>query len=99
MNRENYLFFEIDEATFNTNKFILFMDKFTVQIVKRTVVIPDNYPIHMSKKFIAKIRVWNEKELLIFFLPLYSRVLKLKFFDIESSINGYLLILISVLSI
>jgi hypothetical protein len=77
MNRKNDLFFEMDEATFNTDKLILFLDKFTDRIAKRTVVILDNSPIHRSKKFMAKVRAWKEKDLLIFFLPPYSPELNL----------------------
>ena len=77
MNRKNDLFFEVDEKTFNTDKLILFMDKFINQIVKRTVVILDNSPIHRSNKFKAKIKEWKEKDLLIFFLPPYSPELNL----------------------
>lgn len=54
MNRKNDLFFEENETTFNSDKLILFMDKFTDQIVKKTVVILDNSPIHRSKKFMTK---------------------------------------------
>ena len=77
MNRKNDLFFEVDETTFNTNKFICFMDKFVEQVVKQTVVILDNSPIHKSKKFMAKINEWKEKDVLIYFLPPYSPELNL----------------------
>ena len=77
MNRENNLFFEINETTFNTDKVILFMDKFANQIVKKTVVILDNSPIHRSKKFMAKIIEWEEMDLIIYFLPPYSPELNL----------------------
>jgi transposase len=77
MNRKNDLFFEVDETTFNTDKFICFMDKFAEQVVKQTVVILDNSPIHKSKKFIAKINEWKEKDVLIYFLPPYSPELNL----------------------
>ena len=77
MNRKNDLFFEVNETTFNTDKFICFMDKFVEQIVKQTVVILDNSPIHKSKKFMAKINEWKEKDVLIYFLPPYSPELNL----------------------
>lgn len=77
MNRKNDLFFEVSEATFNTDKAILFMDKFAAQIVKKTVVILDNSPIHKSKKFMVKISEWKERDLLVFFLPPYSPELNL----------------------
>ncbi len=77
MNRKNNLFFEVDESTFNSDKFICFMDKFAAQIVKKTVVILDNSPIHKSKKFRAKMKEWEEMDLLIYFLPPYSPELNL----------------------
>jgi len=77
MNRKNKLFFEVNETTFNSDKFIGFMDKFMSQIVKKTVVILDNSPIHKSKKFMAKIEEWKENDLLIYFLPPYSPELNL----------------------
>ena len=77
MNRKNDLFFEVNETTFNTDKFICFMDKFVEQIVKQTVVILDNSPIHKSKKFMAKVKEWKEKDVLIYFLPPYSPELNL----------------------
>ena len=64
MNRKNKLFFEVNETTFNSDKLIGFMDKFIGQIVKRTVVILDNSPIHKSKKFMAKIEEWRRNDLL-----------------------------------
>lgn len=69
MNRKNNLFFEVKETTLNTDTLITFMDSFADQIVNKTVVILDISPIHRSKKFMAKISEWEEKDLLIFFLP------------------------------
>lgn len=77
MNRKNDLFFEVNETTFNSDKCICFMDKFVDQIVKRTVIILDNAPIHKSKKFKAKMIEWREKDVLIYFLPPYSPELNL----------------------
>ena len=77
MNRKNDLFFEMDETTFNTDKIICFLDRFAAQIVKRTVVVLDNSPIHRSNKFKAKIKQWEEDDLLIYFLPPYSPELNL----------------------
>lgn len=77
MNRKNDLFFEVLETTFNSDKIIHFMDRFVQKIVKKTVVILDNSPIHKSKKFMAKIQEWEEKDVLIFFLPPYSPELNL----------------------
>ena len=82
MTRKNNLYFEILESTFNSDKIICFMDRFVEQTIKKTVVIAspvraklsglDNSPIHKSKKFMAKIEQWKEKDVLIYFLPPYS---------------------------
>ena len=77
MTRKNKLFFEVLETTYNTDKVISYMDNFVAQTVKKTVVILDNSPIHKSKKFMAKIEEWKEKDVLIFFLPPYSPELNL----------------------
>lgn len=77
MTRKNKLFFEVLETTYNTDKVISYMDRFVAQTVKKTVVILDNSPIHKSKKFMAKIEEWKQKDVLIFFLPPYSPELNL----------------------
>ena len=77
MTRKNKFYFEVLETTFNSDRIILFMDRFVEQTVKRTVVILDNSPIHKSKKFMAKIEEWKVKDVLIYFLPPYSPELNL----------------------
>jgi transposase len=53
------------------------MNRFVEQTFKKTIVILDNSPIHKSKKFIAKIEKWKEKDVLVYFLPSYSSELNL----------------------
>ncbi len=77
MNRKNDLYFEVHEITFNSEKFIAFMDRFVSKIKKKTVVILDNAPIHKSVKFKKKMEEWKENDVLIFFLPPYSPELNL----------------------
>lgn len=77
MTRKNKLYFEILESTFNSDRIICFMDSFVEQTIKKTVVILDNSPIHKSKKFMAKIEQWKEKDVFIYFLPPYSPELNL----------------------
>ena len=76
MNRKNNLFFEVKESTLNTDTLVAFMYSFADQIVKKTVVILDNSPIHRSRKLMAKISEWREKDLRLF-LPPYSPELNL----------------------
>ncbi len=77
MTRQNALFYEMLETTLNTDGFIAIMDRFVKQINKKTVLVLDNCPIHKSKKFINKMKQWEEQDLLIFFLPPYSPELNL----------------------
>jgi transposase len=77
MTRRNKLYFETLETTFNSDRIISFMNRFVEQAVKKTIVILDNSPIHKSKKFMAKIEQWKEKDVLIYFLPPYSPELNL----------------------
>jgi len=77
MTRQNKLYFEVLETTFNSDRLITFMDSFVEQTVKKTIVILDNSPIHKSKKFMAKMEEWEEKDLFIYFLPPYSPELNL----------------------
>ena len=86
MTRKNKLYFELLETTFNSDRIIMFMDRFVEQTLKRTVVILDNSPIHKSKKFMAKIEEWKEKDVLIYFLPPYSPELNL--IPLNSTINS-----------
>ncbi|MBE0392440.1 hypothetical protein BJQ96_02288 [Flavobacterium sp. PL0002] len=77
MTRKNKLYFEILETTFDSDRVISFMNGFVEQTNKKTIVILDNSPIHKSKKFMAKIEQWKEKDVLIYFLPPYSPELNL----------------------
>ncbi len=78
MNRNNDLFYQVNEDTFNSEKMIIFMDKFALQTKKKTVVVLDNCPIQKSKAFKAKIKEWEEvNDLYIFFLSTYSPELNL----------------------
>ena len=77
MTRKNKLYFEILETTFNSDRIICFMNRFVEQTIKKTIVVLDNSPIHKSKKFIAKIEQWKEKDVFIYFLPPYSPELNL----------------------
>jgi hypothetical protein len=75
MTRKNKLYFEILESTFNSDRIICFMDRFVEQTIKKTVVILDNSPIHKSKKFMAKIEQWKEKDVFdLLFATVFSRV-------------------------
>lgn len=48
------------------------IDRFSETIVKQTVVVVDNAPVHHSKAFQAKIQEWQKLDLYVYFLPPYS---------------------------
>jgi hypothetical protein len=63
----NKFFYEFFDKTINTDLLIDFFDRFLGNIVKKTVVVLDNSPLHTmfhsSKKFKAKIQEWAEQNL------------------------------------
>jgi hypothetical protein len=65
------------EGSINSDAVIDFLDQFTTQITKKTIVVIDNAPIHRSKKFMAKIAEWKQLDLFIYFLPPYCPELNL----------------------
>lgn len=66
------LFAQTYEGTFNSQTVVDLLDKFANTIVKKTIVVLDNSPIHKSKLFIIDKAKWEEKDLFIYFIPPYS---------------------------
>jgi len=56
---------------------IEFLDEFSKNITKKTIVILDNASIHKSKIFFNKIKEWEKIGLIIYFIPPYSPELNL----------------------
>ena len=91
------LFQKTYEGSINSQTMIDFLDEFCETITKKTVIILDNAPIHKSKVFTAKIREWEEKDLIIYFIPPYSpelnkieifwRFVKYQWLSFEAFIN------------
>lgn len=77
MNTLGNLVFDVYESTLNSDKLIVFFDKFVEKITKKTVVVLDNSSLHTSKKFKEKIKEWEELDLFIYFIPPYSPELNL----------------------
>lgn len=71
------LFQRTYEGSVNSQTMIDFLDEFCETISKKTVIILDNAPIHKSKIFKAKIKEWEEQDLIIYFIPPYSPELNL----------------------
>lgn len=61
----------------NSEKFIEYMDDFTLTLEKLTVLVLDNASIHKSRKVKERLEEWKKRGLYIFFLPPYSPHLNL----------------------
>lgn len=66
------LFSQTFQGTLNSDKITGVFDEFSQTIEKQTVVVADNAPVHHSKVFSRKIEQWQEQDLYVYFLPLYS---------------------------
>lgn len=72
MNQRNELFYEIKLETIESQTVIDFLDRFSQNLTKPTVVVMDQASIHTSDRFLAKRKEWQDKNLTIFWLPAYS---------------------------
>ena len=45
------------------------LERFAAQLIKLTVVVFDNAPIHRTKEFARRMSGWSERGLFIFYLP------------------------------
>ena len=60
------------EQKVNSAFLIAWLEVFATTIVKQTVIVLDNAPIHKTKDLLAKKEQWEAKGLYLFFLPPYS---------------------------
>ena len=56
----------------NSQVVIECLDKFSLTIKKKTVIVLDNAPWHVSEAVTKKIEHWENRGLFIFYLPTYS---------------------------
>ena len=61
----------------NSDRFIEYMDEYTLTLKKLTVLVLDNASIHKSKKVKERVEDWKKRGLYIFYLPPYSPHLNL----------------------
>lgn len=60
------------EGGVNSEMIIAYLDDYSLNLPKPTVLIMDNASIHKSYKFFENIPIWQERGLFIEFLPTYS---------------------------
>lgn len=77
LNRKNELYSYIFEGKITSQVVIAYLDKFSETLTKKTVIVMDNASIHRSLALVEKCASWQEKNLEIFWLPIYSPHLNL----------------------
>jgi len=77
MNKNLELDYEIIVGKVNSETIINFLDKFSNDLKRITVVVLDQASIHTSDSIINKLKEWKDKKLEIFWLPTYSPKLNL----------------------
>lgn len=77
MNRNLELDYQIYSGKIDSEIVINFLDKFSDNLAKTTVVVMDQASIHTSDALIEKLAEWKQKKLEIFWLPTYSPKLNL----------------------
>lgn len=60
------------EGGVNSDMIIAYLDNYSLNLPKPTVLIMDNASMHKSYKFFENIPIWQERGLFIEFLPTYS---------------------------
>jgi transposase len=77
LNKHNALQAYSTVETVNSAIVVECIDDFCKDITKKTVLVLDNAPIHVSQEFMNRVPCWQEKGLEIFHLPTYAPELNL----------------------
>lgn len=77
MSKDMQFHYAITEKSINTDFIVEYLDRFSLQLTKYTMIILDNASVHKSKKMQERFDYWQQRGLFIFFLPPYSPQLNL----------------------
>ena len=69
--RNQYKGFMTQESI-NADSLVDYLDKFSFQINKKTVVVLDNASVHRNRKIKELRKIWENRGLFLFYLPPYS---------------------------
>jgi transposase len=72
LSRSNKLSFSTTQKTITTDFIMDILDRFSMSIIKCTVIVIDNAKVHTSRKFKERLKEWQNRGLYIFYLPPYS---------------------------
>ncbi len=76
-NRQNELYSMVFEGTVTSEIVVACPDDYSLNLAKPTLLVIDGASIHVSKEFVARLNVWEERDLFIYLLPGYSPELNL----------------------
>lgn len=72
LTRDCRFHFKTTYETMSSDFVVSFIDKFSFEIRKPTVIILDNASVHKSRKMLERIKHWQNRGLYICYLPPYS---------------------------
>jgi transposase len=75
--RDNRFHFKTTTGTITSQFIFDYLEQFSFQITKQTVIVLDNAPAHTAKRLQDRRQVWEERGLTLFYLPKYSPHLNL----------------------
>ena len=72
ISRDNRIMYATREESITADFIVEELDKFSLSLVKPTVVVLDNAKVHTAAKVKKQLEVWQQRGLFLFYLPTYS---------------------------
>lgn len=69
--RNQYKGFTTKESI-NADKIVDYLDRFSFNVTKKTVIVLDNASVHRNRKVKELRKIWEKRGLFLFYLPPYS---------------------------
>ena len=69
--RNQYKGFTTQESI-NADKIVDYLDRFSFNVTKKTVIVLDNASVHRNRKVKELRKIWEKRGLFLFYLPPYS---------------------------
>ena len=72
INRQSRCHWQVTQQNIDSEFVLVFLEKFSFEIQRKTFVVLDNARIHKTKAIKERIPYWRKRGLFLFFLPPYS---------------------------
>lgn len=72
LSRRNDLLYETTAKNITADFVLQFLDTFSLELKKLTVIVLDNARVHTARKIKERLEIWQKRGLYIFYLPPYS---------------------------